>query len=385
MNNNLSTPNGRLLVFFVLICFFRPTILEKYDITNNITNLILTVSLILTAFDAIAKHCLPSKKIFLLVFVYYSVSLYSTIINGGSVSRSLTYILPGLLTVIFVKYMMRYELEYASKIMRKLLWLYVAINIVTIILFPNGISQVGNQLKPVWFLGQETRFAYFYLPALLFCFMDDYLYANAVRKKTIYIYLICLLSLIMAWTVGSSLAMLFLVFFLLFNRLPIFNSKIYFISQIVAYFGLVYFEIQMYFEAFIVGYLHKDATLSSRTLIWHQALAVIEENPYFGIGIYENKYMIDILGFVHCHNHLLHVTLQSGHIGLILFLIIIIAGYMNLKKFGDFLPARFLAAFIFIIGIQLLADSIDGVRNHYLFIICMAIFFDEYKRKFKSL
>lgn len=378
--NTWKVSLSKAIVFLGIFSFFRPTIFEKFGITNALFNGILIFTLILCFVDSVRKNCLPNKWFLIIATFYYGTILYSTFIHNGSMSRALMYSLTGYFTVFFVKYIMRFELLFAARVLRILLWVYVFINLFVVLLIPGGIVQTGDSAQPVFFLGQESRFGYFYLPALLFCFLADLYTYGKVSRNTILAYIICLATLIAAWTVGSSIAFLLLAFFLMLHKLKVFNVFTYFFIQAAAYISLVYFAIQDYFAVFIEVYLHKDATLSSRTYIWRNALDYVKDSPLLGAGVFTNDYNHEVLGFVHAHNHLLNVTFQSGYLGLSLFVGLIVIGYATVHKYRSYLSAKVIAFFIFMIGIQLLMDTVDGVRNHYLFIIAMAAFFGDYAK-----
>lgn len=232
-----------------------------------------------------------------------------------------------------------------------------------------------KQQRSRLFLGQTTRYAYFYFPALLFCYLGDEYEFGKISPNTVCLYIICLITLIQGWAVGSLIALLLFIPFVLLGKKKIFNSIVYFILQVSSFIGLTFFSIQNLLAGFIINYLHKDITMSSRTIIWNRAFEALKNKPVFGIGILSNDNMHDLFGFVHVHNHLLQVLLQCGYVGLVLFLLILLGSYIRLHKNRDYFPAKVLAFFIFTVGIQLLVDTVDGVRNHYLFMITMGAAF----------
>jgi len=364
-------PLSKIITFFGLFSFFRPTIFERFVLTNSIFNGMLILSFVVCVADYVRRGNKFNHAFIYLASIFYIVMVLSTFVNHASISRALMYSLTGFFSIIFVEYILKYQFLYATKLMRLLLWLYIIVNILTVIIFPNGIVQTGNSSSAVFFLGQPTRYSYFYLPALLFCYLGDEYRVGHIRMNTIVIYFICLATLIASWTIGSSIAMLLLLVFLLFNRLKIFNSLLYYLGHIFAYFGLTYFSIQNLAAVFITGYLKKDLTLSSRTFIWNHAFDWISKSPLIGVGVLSNPDMINIFHFVHAHNHLLHITFQCGYIGLGIFLIMLLTAYLNLHKYKRFMPSKVIAFFIFMISIQLLVDTVDGVRNHYFFLIAM--------------
>lgn len=362
---------SKLIVFFGLFAFFRPNIFERLDLTNTLFNGLLVVSFILATLDYFIRRNKLKGLFILFVSLFYLIMIYSTVINRGSYSRMFMYAAVGFCTVVFVMYMIKYEFYFATKVMRVFMWLYVLINIASIIAFPHGITVTDRSSSPVYFLGQDTRFAYFYLPGLLFCYLGDEYKKGRISVNTIVLYAICLASLITAWSVGSAIALLLFLLFFLSGKRKIFLPIAYYIVQFSSYLGLTFFSIIRYFSGFITGFLGKDLTLNSRTAIWSRALRLISQTPLFGIGVPDNLTMTNSLGFVHTHNHLLQVTLQCGYIGFALFMALLLVSYLRLREYKDFEVAKVIAFFLFMIGIQLLVDTVDGVRNHYIFMIAI--------------
>lgn len=380
--NKLCFPVSRIITFLFIISFFRPTIFEKYNITNNFFNALLVLSLFLCFMDIFRRHMRVYSIFLVFSMLFYSVMLVSTYINNASLSRTLMYVLIGLGAVIVAVYIIKLEFINSAKLMRRLLWLYLIINIITVIIFPNGITQTGNSNAAVYFLGQPTRYAYFYLPALLFCCLEDEYKYGHLSRNTLVLYIICLITLIQAWTVGSSLTMIFLGVWFFFHDIKLFNNAVYFVCQIGAHIGLVYYSIQDVFSTFITVYLHKDMTLSSRTQIWQHALNEIGQSPLWGVGVLDNESVRRMFGFVHPHNHLLQITFQCGYVGLIIFLVLIFISYKKISCCKNFLPTKIIAAFIFATGIQLLVDTVDGVRNHYIFLLAIGAYANKIKQLF---
>ncbi|WP_180994889.1 O-antigen ligase family protein [Clostridium sp. chh4-2] len=361
-----------LMIAIGLLSFFRPPIFEKYSITNLLFNLMLVASFTYVSLFSFASIKIQKNrgKFTFLSIAFYTIMCYSTIWNGASLTRMLMYVGIGILTVLFVNHIARYELDFTCAFVRKMFLIFLIINILSMVFFTGGITTTGRSMAPVWFLGQSTRFAYFYVPCVLLCFIEDVKVYGKIQKRTIIPYCICVITLIIKWAVGATLAMLLFIPFFFFNRIKkIFNNIVYFVIQVVGFFGLTFFSVQEYFAVLIENYLHKDMTLSSRTLIWRYAIEAIESSPWWGCGIFDNTAMQNMLGFVHCHNHLLQVMLTTGYIGFVIFLLMICVVYLLLAREKDFFPAKVIAFAVFVMGIMLLVDTIDGVRNYYLFVL----------------
>lgn len=366
-----SFPYDKLLVFLGSVSFFRPTVFEKFTLTNIFFNTLLVFTFVAVSIIYFVRKNTVKNSFIFSSLLFFAVMIFSTLTNGGSVSRMAEYALVGATSVIFAFFVIKYEFIYAAHLMKKMSWIYVIVNIAVMILFPNGITTTGNQNMAVYFLGQPTRFCYFYIPALMFCSLGDLYEVNKIKRGTILLYFVCLATLIASWTVGSTIAFLLLIPFYLFGRKKIFDSVLYFFVQLTSFIGLTFFSVQNRYAGFIQSVLHKDITLSSRTYIWRKSLVGITANPIWGTGIRTNEYMIINFGFVHLHNHLLQVLFQFGIVGLFIFGLMLFISCSSLNKYKSFYPAKVIAFYLFIVGIQLLVDTVDGVRNHYVFMMAV--------------
>ncbi|MBQ3014431.1 MAG: O-antigen ligase family protein [Clostridia bacterium] len=373
---------SQILVFLGLVSFFRPTIFEKYTWSNTIFNLMLCFSLALCAAFVFLDKNRNKSRLKLLFILFYALMTFSTFYNKASFSRMLMYVLVGVFSIYFVEFIIRYEFYYSTRVMRALYWLFLILNIGSIFMFPEGITQTGTSESAVWFLGQSTRFAYFYIPALLFCYLGDIYAFKKIRTNTIVLYFLSLLSVALTRAMGATLALAALLLFFVLGKTKLCNGYLFFGSQIAVYVGLTYFSIQEYFENFLVTVLGKDITMSSRTLIWRQVIPLVEENLFWGVGVMDNETMKRLFGFVHTHNHLLQVTFQVGYVGLFVFCFALLGVLAVLQKKKDFYISKVLMFFIFMMGIMLLVDTVDGIRNYYLFVILMGLFINEIKALF---
>ena len=364
----------QLFVFLGLFSFLRPTIFEKFEATNLLFNGLLVISLIFVVADFVIQYGLSRfirDKFLLVSILYYSLMIVSTVLNNESIQRMLMYVFVGFSSIVFAKYVFEKELLFASSVMKVLVWLYAFINIISIIAFPDGIVKTGSSGGSVFFLGQYSRFAFFFFPALLFCVLGDIKKYKKIRINTIFLLIICFFSVILSGTVGSSLAMIIMFLLMIIGRKKKINFVILFVIYIIFYLALTYFSITNYFAKFVEDVLKRDLTLSSRTLIWNHGFNYIHLSPYYGVGIMDNVTMLENFNFVHLHNHLLQVTFNTGYIGLTLFIILLFISFLSVTKHRDNYISILIGVFVLCTGIELLVDCADGVRNHFIFLMAV--------------
>ena len=90
-------------------------------------------------------------------------------------------------------------------------------------------------------------------------------------------------------------------------------------------------------ERFFSSFDFQNKGVSERLEIWSQAVNVIKENPFLGVGIGNYVEKVDLFseqrGYrspIHAHNIYLQITAELGIIGLILYLAIFIFALKNL-------------------------------------------------------
>jgi O-antigen ligase len=355
--------------------YFRPTIFEKFANSNNLINIIFVCSAFILTVDAFFIKKSTVSRFLSLTLLYFGCLAISTFINQGSYTRLAMYISVGIFSVIVAEYIIKYHFRYSGKLIKSIMWIFTIVNIVNFVNLPDGIVLTGNLNKPVWFLGQATRFVFFYMPCLLLIFLYDCKFKGKITTPTYVLTFICLLTLSSKMAVGGFVGLLlFIPFFILYKRKKnIIVMPLSLLSfQILIFFWITYYDFVDKFSYLIVNILQKDSTLSSRTLIWRIAQKSLEGNELFGHGILSNETMKYYFGFVHLHNQLLQIIFNGGFISLIVFFSMCFYVIIKCRKRIDNLQVRVATYSIFVMGVILLVDTMDGVRNYYIFMLAIA-------------
>lgn len=155
------------------------------------------------------------------------------------------------------------------------------------------------------------------------------------------------------------------------------NYNIMLVGILILNILFVFLRVQEYFAYFITNILHKDLTLSFRTLIWDQAISAIEKKPFLGYGYetYEGV-ALHCHGANHPHNYILTLLLRGGFIGFIAYCCILLYANVDLKKQQH---DKNYKTYVFVMGVSLLLctfDSFDYVF-FYLILLAPALIFDN--------
>ena len=152
--------------------------------------------------------------------------------------------------------------------------------------------------------------------------------------------MLCLMLAVIILLSKSSTALivgtLLFVYVLIFKKI---NMKIginkLMIIYAIAYVQIVIFRIQeTVFKDFIVNVLHKNVTLTGRTLIWDFVMKIIPSSFIFGYGRDDTigQHLIIREGVTEAHNGFLEILLCTGIVGVIIFIFILITSFTPLSR-----------------------------------------------------
>lgn len=202
-------------------------------------------------------------------------------------------------------------------------WVYL--NVVSFAIFPRSLTLDGS--APGWMLGNRAFYYRILFPALAFALLR---YQACGRQYALRTALMALLALITIAHQGGGTALvgiaLWMGLMLWCNRraLPRYVTPFVFTLLAAAVFaGIQYFDLQNLFASLITGVLHKNTTLSGRTVIWDRTMTVVFNNPITGVGYLPVAYMHELLGgasYSHTHNQLLELLLHGGMVAVALYL-----------------------------------------------------------------
>jgi O-antigen ligase len=253
-----------------------------------------------------------------------------------------------------------YCLEDKNETLKGLFYLssfLVLMNLLSVI-YPNINPVTGQE---IYFLGGKNQI----IITVMLNVCLSYLYANLNEgKRSIGPIIIVLLGILSTYLAGSGTGIVIVLMILMYILL---NSKIkpsfflLFMLYIIAFFTIVIFRLQeILFKNFIINVLHKSITFSDRTFIWDAVLLALKKSWLVGYGRDNNVILssVSFLGVDQAHNGLLEISLESGILGLGIFLCILIFIGKRLDKFKHTFESSLISFSIFMYLIIGLTESI---------------------------
>lgn len=264
--------------------------------------------------------------------------------------------------------------------MASLFSIYIILNFLTLIVFSDGLTKTSLGSE-IWFLGIANQFGYFLIPAISIIMLNSWFKYNKITVLTWLYSCIALLSVMIVWSATAivSLIIVIIISYILQSKNigKLINFNLLLMVYGVFWFVLVKFNSITIFQKVIVDLLEKDLTLSYRTEIWQSVFEELPKSIYYGFGI-NSEVRAGIVTDFAAHNMILQILLDSGIIGLFLFISCLFYVGNKKSRFKSYYGTNLLLVSVFGILIGGLAES---YRINYLFLLLTLIYNVKYITK----
>ena len=243
-------------------------------------------------------------------------------------------------------------------------------------IYPNGV------IDGIFFIGIRTRISDVIFPLLLFALIREELGNHKLQLKTIICFMICILNIV-RFTVTTAIlgVIIFIITYFLVSRSNKFRKIIN--LRWVVYFGVIisllftFCNLYVYFDDFIVSVLRKEANLSSRTLIWGEAIKYIAQSPIFGHGLAPDGnfvywgYVGGVKGLWQAHNNWLQLLYDGGIISMLVFVNFINMNSPKLSNYKNEKIAALLIVTVLVYMIMMISEIF--IYTPYFYLVIFAI------------
>jgi len=359
----------RMFLYLMILAFLIvPDYFQTLDNVNTILKLITVFLFVCLLFFTVVNKRINFFIIFCFLFFLWRMFSSYYLSNGVlDIDNSIRIMSLVLLINLSIKKHARTILSALSLVFST----YIIINLITLLLYPYGLyldNPREGQFRSAWLLGIDNQFAYFIIPGIVIVILSSLYTYKKITIKTWFVIIAAGITMFKVFSATGLVTILFVLgSVLLYLRKKSKLRLTFVISSIVyvvVWLLLVPFNSIDVFQSIIVDILGKDLTLSGRTRIWSVVLGVIPDSLWYGYGI-NIRVLVSKTYFV-AHNMLLQITLESGIIGLFLFLFCIITAGIRLQFAKRYIMASLLVVGIF--GI-LIGGLTEAYRVGYLFML----------------
>ena len=366
----------RTFVYFIAILFLNRVVDIPYvSLNETVANIYTLISQIITIwyifkflrFYLKTRNALLSDiGIILFIFLFFFILIFVTVAEGGYVRRAIFTMYPIIGTVCMIEIESKYHAKELLSAFSLFFYAFAILNLIDILITRRTV--VIDTSKP-FLVGGKNQLAIFLCMTLSFHFAHTKQIRMERRyfpklKDCLFLLIIILNSILSL----SSTCIVTVAVVLFLYQIYVTRGANCFILQplnililyTVAWFSLIIFRLQYLFAGLIHNVLHKDLTMSHRTIIWDKALKMIREKPLVGHGLSEsyNVFSVhhdytggnnDVWTSMSGHNEIIQLLYYGG----IIAVIVLIAMYIVSTSVRRRNNSIFMIIFIGVIGILL--------------------------------
>lgn len=366
-----------ITLFFTIFVFLSVFPIEYLKITYSFYKTFINTSCIISFLIIVLIFIKNNlfRKIDVCLVMFFLVYIFTTLLNNGDIKNALYTSLSSMTISFYIEYSLLKNNIVILKYIRLFLLILISINLLTQIIYPNGMYIDSKGFSYYWLLGQKNLIILYCLPTIIFTvFLDE-----INNKKSIYTICTFLVSLISVFISKSATSLVIIVFitFSIFIRniisnIKLFNIKNYVIIYFIFQLLLVNLKLTSVFSRLFLK-LNRDFTLTGRIYIWNRALQLIKEKLLLGWGCvtsitwYNPQYHVYTVAS-HCHNYILQILFQTGIVGMIIFFALLLSTIINLYKCKNNKIINIMSLILFGYFIMMITESFSFILLFYILI-----------------
>lgn len=370
-----------LLYLLLIFPILKINYFSHFPIVNAMYQFTLLFSLGYCIILYLNRRTIPSS--FVLLFLLLEGWIYvQTYLNHGNISEVMR-VARGVLCMAFIIDLFSDDMQYLLKILYQYFMFFSIINLILMIIFPNGIYAVYSSAYGTstveWLFGVGNVSISWHYPAVVVAWFYSTIMRN--NKYGWYMSMIALVSHIID---GSATTIVGILVILLFQNISLIKKIITpKLGCILVAISFVLVVIQQQFdflEPFIVGFLGKDMTFTGRLLIWSNAFNAFLRNPIFGYGIMYSKDTVNILGIIpnveylwegatHCHDNYLQILFTGGIVAGAIYFLLYRTAIKKLSYYWKHPMAKIISGCLLSFLVIQISEAFDNIITMYLVLI----------------
>lgn len=309
------------------------------------------------------------KKEPLWVAVYFGMLVISTILfKGFNVPLLKSLLKTAVITILIINFLVTYKELLIGIFLKIQVWvggIGAVVNLILIILIPDGLAKTQITGEPMWLYGHKNSLFMYLMIAML---GSSILYYRKDKGKlSLHTYILTGIVLVsgilsnagMVTVCSILLLILMFAFGIKTIRNKITMAKSIFIAVIINVM-ICLFRMQNVFDFIIVDLLGKNLSLTGRTEIWDLALEYTRQHPVFGVGYLFPGDLYEMIVLSTTHNWIIGILFHMGLIGIALWIFALGHLIMHGRRYQRNYIMIILAIFMFVYMIQGITENLCG-------------------------
>lgn len=311
------------------------------------------------------------NKLDFTMIIFYIFLLVSTLLNHGDLVCYVKELISFLTTYFVIKFGLEKSPKKFINIFSTYLSLLLVLNTLsTIVFYPDAMFRDNN--NPIFFMGGDNTSVRLYIIAVLFSFMKKY-----IKNKKMVMPVVSLLNLFVFSMIrdlgGGKICFIILLLctgYLIYGvNIPRKIMRKIIMVNVLLFFILVIVNKMSLFKFIIVDILHRNLSLTDRTIIWDITIKKIMSKPVMGYGMIDGLAFQSMLPYiigVNAHNTYLMILFDGG---IVLFAIFIISMIIVQMKFDSVKHDRWIYMIPLTLLTIMIRAQIEGWDVVWLFIL----------------
>ena len=328
---------NNLIIFIILMAFFKPGIMENYPFWNNIYNIYtLSISSIIIIKYFYNKKISKLQLVIMALMLFY---FFTTAIGTKDFNAFFRFCLPTLAISIYSETKIKEDLNHFLQDISIICFIEILINAISIVKNPTGMYGEGMWGSYKYFMGYDNYSALTLIIGTVFIVLFNFYKNNRIGVTGIAALTLILVSYLITWSATPLIATVALIICLLWmkktnkEKKTILRYNLFFYLSIILFVCIVLFRLQDLISYFIENILNKDLTFTGRTDIWDNSINYFLQSPFIGNGLCNFSTRRILVGIFHAHCTYLNVLIEGGIIGFTIYLIPFIMIGKKLKLF----------------------------------------------------
>lgn len=328
MYRKYSVNINTIIAFFMFFSFVEISALKQLEGFKFLLNtakicfmFFLGLFVIIKIFN---KKIKISKINMLLILLELEVFVVTIFINTQNIWTCLKYIIPLILISIYFENIEKKNYKYYFSAFSNLTFIYIVFNLISVILFPEGVYRGIQNKENYYFLGHNNMYIRKILPGIMLSGFFDYMICNKIRLKTKFMAILLMITVTLTWSnVSMICAIIYLVYIFALDKINVnklLSSKMLYAIPIIVFLAIISIDKFSNILVMIGNVFGKDSTLTGRTVIWEAGFDLIKENLFFGYGYgdiikitfsegYSRPFIFSVSSF---HNYFIDILYQGG-------------------------------------------------------------------------
>lgn len=324
-----------LFYFIILFPFIQQRTLEELPRVATLYKAATILSAACVIFYILLKEKIKVRKDIWIYIVFWGIYFISSCMySQRSIPRVLYNAIVMFSLVLFLYTYIRQDLLKILKVLSYIYGAFIYLNFILDFIFPHGLYKTSGY-HAAHLLGDDNAVIYVALPGLIIMVCYSIMKHSRITWQVWMAAVITEISLLRVWSV-SAMAMLtmFLIMLIYVIKIGNINYRLLLGSVLFAMAVCLFGLSNSHVQAFIVNVLHKDATLSGRTILWSGALEMIAKQPLLGYGGYYEygRFRTSALYTYSCHTPYLQLMIDGGILLFAIFVLIVFKAFHQMKK-----------------------------------------------------